>query len=111
MQQLTLDQTTFGEAEAWANDNPEAYVQIVEWAHEDADIRGYCSMQAYLEALRSPAIARRLGLARSDAVYTVNHNLRAALTRLVLSEHPHLPFHPRKSKTDPQGVHATPTVR
>lgn len=100
IQQLTLDNTTFGEADVWRRENPEAYEAIIEWAHEDARIRGYCAMQAYLEALRSPALARRLHLSRTDAVYQVNNNLRAALTRLVLSEYPDLPFHPRKSKCD-----------
>lgn len=104
MLQLSLDNTTFGEAETWRAENPEAYAAIIEWAHEDARLRGYCAMQAYLEALRSPALARRLNLSRTDAVYQVNNNLRAALTRLVMSEYPHLPFHPRKSKCDPLGV-------
>lgn len=111
-QQLTLDNTTFGEAEQWRNENPLAYAQIVEWAQEDAELRHYCAMQAYLEALRSPALARRLGLMRTDAVYAVNNNLRAALTRLIMSEYPTLPFHPRRSKCDPLGVpNARPEVR
>lgn len=30
-----------------------------------------------------------------------HNNLKAALTRLVLMEHPDLPFRPRRSKCDP----------
>jgi hypothetical protein len=107
--QLTLDNTTLLEALAWRDANREAYQQIVLWAHEDARERGYCSMQAYMEALRSPAIARRLGLQRAaDEPFVVNHNLRSGLTRLVLLEYPDLPFRPRRSKCDP--VDPVPTT-
>ena len=100
--QLTLDNTTLLEALRWRDEHPAAYATIVRWAHEDADLRGYCSMQAYLEALRSPALARRLGLRRDDdAPFLINHNLRSGLTRLVMSEYPALPFRPRRSKCDP----------
>lgn len=103
--QLSLENTTLLEAIAWRDANPEAYRQIVRWAHEDARIRGYCAMQAYLEALRSPAIARRLGLRRDDdEPFAVNNNLRSGLTRLVLLDHPSLPFRPRRSKCDPDRV-------
>ena len=103
--QLSLDNTTLLEAIAWREANPEAYRRIVRWAHEDARIRGYCAMQAYLEALRSPALARRLGLRRDDdEPFAVNNNLRSGLTRLILLEHPSLPFRPRRSKCDPEGV-------
>lgn len=103
--QLSLDNTTLLEAIAWRDANPEAYGQIVRWACEDARIRGYCAMQAYLEALRSPALARRLGLRRDgDEPFAVNNNLRSGLTRLILLEHPSLPFRPRRSKCDPERV-------
>lgn len=103
--QLTLDNTTLLEAIAWRDRNPEAYRQIIEWAHHDADLYGRCFMQAYLEALRSPAIAEQLGLRRAgDEPFLVNNNLKAALTRLVLMEHPDLPFRPRRSKCDPAPV-------
>ena len=103
--QLSLDNTTLLEAIAWRDQHPEAYRQIVRWAHEDARLRGYCAMQSYLEALRSPALARRLGLHRAgDEPYKVNHNLRSGLTRLILLEYPSLPFRPRRSKCDPDRV-------
>ena len=105
--QLSLDNTTLLEAVAWRDTHPEAYAQIVAWAHEDARLRGHCAMQAYLEALRSPALAQRLGLHReSDEPFAVNNNLRSGLTRLVLMEHPHLPFRPRRSKCEPASVSA-----
>ena len=100
--QLSLENTTLLEAIVWRDAHPLAYREIVHMAHEDARLRGYCSMQAYLEALRSPAIARRLGLSRPDGEpYKINHNLRSGLTRLILLEHPSLPFRPRRSKCDP----------
>ena len=103
--QLSLDNPTLLEAIAWRDANPAAYREIVHMAHEDARIRGYCAMQAYLEALRSPAIARRLGLRRmNDEPFAVNNNLRSGLTRLILLEHPSLPFRPRRSKCDPEVV-------
>lgn len=103
--QLTLDNTTLLEAMAWRDANPEAYRQIIAWAKEDAEVRGYCAMQAYIEALRSPAIARRLGLRRDfDDPFAINNNLRSGLTRLVLADHPTLPFRPRRSKCDPDRV-------
>jgi hypothetical protein len=99
--QLSLDNTTLLEAIDFRMKHPEAYRQIVVWAHEDARIRGYCAMQAYLEALRSPALANRLGLRRGDdEQFRVNNNLRSGLTRLILLDHPGLPFRPRKSKCD-----------
>jgi hypothetical protein len=99
--QLSLDNTTLLEAIDFRMKHPEAYKQIVVWAHEDARIRGYCAMQAYLEALRSPALASRLGLRRGDdEPFRVNNNLRSGLTRLVLLDHPGLPFRPRKSKCE-----------
>ena len=98
------------EAEEWRRDNPRAFGAIVAWAYEDAP-SGRCAMQQYLEALRRPEYAQRLYVHRADAVYLCNHNLRSALTRLVLREHPSLPFHIRRSSCDPQrGTYATPVV-
>lgn len=102
--QLSLDNVTLLEAIAWRDEHPEAYKQIVRWAHEDARKRGRCSMQRCFEGLRSPELARRLGLERPGEPYTINHNLRSALTRLVLIDHPSLPFRPRRSKCDPSAV-------
>lgn len=100
--QLTLDNTTLLEALRWRDENPTAYATIVRWARRDAIIHGRCFMQAYLEALRSPSIAHELGLRRDDdEPFLVNNNIKAALTRLVLTEHPGLPFRPRRSKCDP----------
>jgi hypothetical protein len=103
--QLTLDNTTLMEAVEWRDLHPAAYQKIVEWAHRDARLYGRCFMQAYLEALRSPAIAEQLGLHRAgDEPFLVNNNLKASLTRLVLMEYPDLPFRPRRSKCDPNRV-------
>jgi hypothetical protein len=102
--QLSLDNTTLLEAIAWRDEHPEAYRQIVRWAHEDARTRRYCAMQAYLEALRSPALARRLGITRGDEPFAINNNLRSGLTRLILLDHPSLPFRPRRSKCDPSAI-------
>lgn len=98
-------------ARAWRDANRDAYQAIIRWAKEDARERGYCSMQSYMEALRSPALARQLNLKRSDTLFKVNHNLRSALTRLILTEHPELPFHVRRSKFDDNClVNETPVV-
>lgn len=100
--QLTLDNTTLLEAIVWRDENPLAWEFVVDVAHEDARRRGYCSMQTCIEALRSPALARRLGLIRhDDDPYRINHNLRSGLTRLMLIEYPDLPFRPRRSKCAP----------
>ena len=100
--QLSLDNTTLLEALAWRDEHRTAWGEIVAWAHEDMGLRGYCSMQTYMETLRSPAVAARLGLQRAgDEPYKVNHNLRSGLTRLMLLDYPHLPFRPRRSKCDP----------
>ena len=103
--QLTLDNTTLFEARQWRDQHRPVWDWIDRMAHEDAASRGYCSMQAYFESLRSPAIARALGLTRPDGEpYKINHNLRAGLTRLMLEEYPDLPFRPRRSKCDPARV-------
>lgn len=100
--QLSLENTTLLEAIVWRDDHRIAWDQLGVWAHEDRDRRGYCSMQTYFEAFRSPAVATRLGLQRAgDEPYKINHNLRSGLTRLMLLEYPYLPFRPRRSKCDP----------
>ena len=105
--QLSLENTTLLEAIVWRDAHRVAWDEMVIWAHDDARRRGYCSMQTYIEALRSPALATRLGLQRADAEpYKINHNLRSGLTRLMLLEYPYLPFRPRRSKCDPS-KHAT----
>ena len=60
--QLSLDNTTLLEAIVWRDAHRVAWDEIVVWAHEDMRRRGYCSMQTYMETLRSPAVATRLGL-------------------------------------------------
>ena len=100
--QLSLDNTTLLESIIWRDDHRPAWEWIDRMCHEDAATRGYCSMQTCFEALRSPAIARQLGLTRPDGEpYKINHNLRSGLTRLMLLEYPYLPFRPRRSKCDP----------
>lgn len=98
-------------AKTWRAENPAAYGAIVAWAYEDAAQSGRCSMQRYFEALRDPRFMKAFFIHRIDDVYVVNHNLRSALTRLVLAENPHLPFHPRKSSCDTGVGNATPMVR
>lgn len=112
-EQLTLQvaEHNFADAVAWRDANPVAYGAIVAWSYEDAARSGRCAMQRYLEALRDPSYASRLFVHRMDAVYVVNHNVRSSLTRLVLSEHPGLPFHIRKSSCDPGATQATPQAR
>lgn len=116
MMQLALDIDTeadklIADAEAWRAENRKAYGAIVAWAYEDANTSRRCAMQRYFEALRDPRYAQALFVHRLDEVYLVNHNLRSALTRLVMMENPGLPFHPRKSKCDKQrGTFATPEV-
>ena len=103
--QLSLDNTTLLEALAWRDRHRAAWDEIVVWAHEDMRRRGCCSMQTYMEALRSPALATRLGLQKLDEEpYKINHNLRSGLTRLMLAEYTYLPFRPRRSKCDPSRV-------
>jgi hypothetical protein len=100
--QLSLDNTTLLEAVVWRDDHRPTWDAVVVWAHDDADRRGHCSMQTYFEALRSPAVATRLGLQKLDEEpYKINHNLRSGLTRLMLADYPYLPFRPRRSKCDP----------
>lgn len=102
----------FAEAREWRRLNPKAFGAIVAWAYEDANRSGRCAMQRYIEALRDPAYAAALFVHRTDEVYLVNHNLRSALTRLIMAEHPGLPFRHRKSKCDVgQATYATPEVR
>jgi hypothetical protein len=100
--QLSLDNTTLNEALVWRDEHRAAWDEIASWAHEDMRLRGYCSMQTYMETLRSPAVASRLGLQKAgDEPYQINHNLRSGLTRLMLLDYPYLPFRPRRSKCDP----------
>lgn len=88
------------DAESWRLANPQAWDAITAWAHEDYTTSGHCSMQTYMQMLREPRRAAKLYVHRVDCVYLVNHNLRAGLTRLIMREHPYLPFRPRKSMAD-----------
>lgn len=100
--QLSLENTTLLEVIVWRDAHRSAWEEMVAWAHDDGRRSGHCSMQTYMDALRSPALATRLGLQRADdEPYRINHNLRSGLTRLMLAESPHLPFRPRRSKCDP----------
>lgn len=88
-------------ARRWRQENPEAYAAVVTWAHEDALDHRPCAMQRYIEFLRDPDMMPRRYVHRLDAVYLVNHNLRSALTRLILADYPSLPFAIRRSTCDP----------
>jgi len=97
---LSASTAAFTSADEWRRENPEAYAAVVAWAHEDAMNHRPCAMQRYIEFLRDPDMMPRRYVHRLDAVYLVNHNVRSALTRLVLSEYPSLPFAIRKSTCD-----------
>jgi hypothetical protein len=113
-EQLPIPGITTGlkAAEDWRREFPLGYAAIVAWAQVDASRpRGYCSMQEYIQRLRSPEYAHLTSSVATPTPYRVNHNLRASLTRLVLSEYPSLPFRIRRSSCDTQrGTYATPVV-
>lgn len=98
------------DADEWRRVNPAAWRAVVSWAYEDAAHNRTCAMQRYIEFLRDPAMLPGHYLHRTDEPYLLNHNLRSALTRLVLMEHPQLPFRIRRSKVDAGATHATPAV-
>ncbi len=100
------------EAKAWRAENPEAFGAIVRWAYEDAARPdGTCSMQRYVEALRNPQFARLLFTHHTSRPYLFDHRIRSAVTRLVMAEHPALPFRVRKSSVDRErGTFATPRL-
>lgn len=89
------------QAREWRAANPEAWKRIVEWAHEDAEHIGRCSMAAYVEALRSYALYRRLSLNQIPGEqYKIPNALAAGFVRLMLEDYPHLPFRTMHSQFD-----------
>lgn len=116
MNQTTLDffstaTVAFTSAEAWREANPEAYAAVVAWARQDAECGRSCAMQRYIELLRDPDMIPRRYMHRTNAVYLFDHRLRSAVTRLILAEHPDLPFAIRRSTCDAgQFTSATPRV-
>ncbi len=97
----------YKDARTWRAENPEAWDLLVEWAHTDHRAGRSCSMQLYMELLRRPEL-RPAGFHRVAGVYLVNHNLRSALSRLMVLEHPYLRFELRHSRCDAPG---TPSAR
>jgi hypothetical protein len=102
---------TYPVAEAWKRANPRAYRRVVEWAYEDQDHGVRPAIDLYVNLLRRPHFARKLGFKRTDREYLFNNTLRSELARLIKSEYPDLGFELRKSKHDEQGVYATPFIR
>lgn len=105
MKQLTIEAVDpLARAKAWREDNPAAYAMVVQWAEQDASFGCKCSIDLYVNLLRRPHFARKLGLMRTNEVYLFDNDLRAELARLVLYDHPHLPFEIRRSKADGPGA-------
>jgi hypothetical protein len=93
----------YKEARAWRAENSEAWDLLVEWAHVDHRAGRTCAMQLYLELLRRPEL-RPSGFHRVSGTYLANHNLRSALSRLMVIEHPYLVFEFRRSRCDAPGA-------
>ena len=93
---------TLAAATAWRKRNPHAYHALVEWATEDAANGSRCSIALYVELLRRPHFAKKLGLRRSSAQVLIDNDLRADLARLIMREHKELRgcFRTRSSKAD-----------
>lgn len=98
------------DAETWKRNNPAAYDQIVKWAREDMSYGQRPAIDLYANLLRRPHFSSRLGLERSDAVYKVNNNLRSAVARLIMAEHPDIEFETRSAMCD-TALHAQQVVR
>ncbi len=90
-------------ARAWKRNNPEAYAAVLTWAREDVAHGVRPAIDLYVNLLRRPHFALRLGMQRTDSVYLLNNNLRAELSRLVMEEHPELVFETRRSRADLPG--------
>ena len=93
----------YKEARAWRSENPEAWDLLVEWAHVDHRAGRTCAMQLYMELLRRPEL-RPAGFRLVHGSFLVNHNLRSALTRLLMLEYPDLRFEIRHSRCDAPGT-------
>lgn len=90
----------YKEARTWRAENPEAWDLLVEWAHVDHRAGRSCSMQLYMELLRRPELRPGGFKLIGPGVYVLNHNLRSALSRLMMLEYPYLVFEIRKSRCD-----------
>lgn len=95
-----LEDNPLKDAEAWREENRTAYAQIVEWAEWDQAHGHRPSIDMYVNLLRRPHFTRLLGVKPLDRVFLVNNTLRAQIARLIVSEHPHLRFELRRSKSD-----------
>lgn len=92
-EQLTImdDLEELAYAIAWTKLNPEAWEQVVTWAHQDRAAGYPPSTRMYLCLLRRPHFASMLGLARMgiEPVLVTDH-LSADLARLLNLRYPKL---------------------
>jgi len=98
--QLTLTPDPLAIATCWRRKNPVAYEQIVRWSYEDASMGYRPSIALYVELLRRPHFAYRLGLRRMDSKFLIRNALRADLARLIMREEPALKFATREAYSD-----------
>jgi len=77
MTQLEMRVDPLADAVAWRRKNPQTWLWMVECARDDV-AQGYRpSVALYVEILRRPHWAARLGLRRSDAQFLIRNALRA----------------------------------
>jgi hypothetical protein len=100
--QLELTVDRLADAVCWKEKNPRAYKWMVECARDDVAKGFRPSVALYVEVLRRPHWAARLGLRRSDAQFLIRNALRADIARLIMREHPDLTgtFLTRKAGND-----------
>lgn len=94
----TLDPLT--DAVQWVHKNQEAWVTLIEWAHQDVAAGGRPSIGLYAELLRRPHFANLLRLQRTDTAFLINNNLRSSLARLLNREYPSLKVPTREAAVD-----------
>lgn len=95
-QQDLLD--PLADVKAWREKNPEAWAQMVRWASEDAasdDGKGRCSAKLYIELLRRPHFAAKLGFTvrPMDKQVKIKNALTPYFARLMMEEHEELKGH------------------
>ena len=88
------------DAVEWAEKNPRAWHQFIEWAYEDMNHGHRPSAKLYAELLRRPHFANKLRLEPSDECYLINNTLTALLARLAMRRYPALVFPTRDARAD-----------
>lgn len=92
------------DVKAWREKNPQAWQQMVQWAFEDMAEGSRCSAKLYIELLRRPHFARKLGFTVTpmDRQVKIKNALTPYFARLMMEEHPQLQgcFRTGKVKTD-----------